>query len=503
MRVACNGWVEPARREPSLLGADCFQFLNEEHALSVVGWDDERLEKLWRYNLHYFDDLNARGARARAEAHRTLIDRWVDENPPAAGTGWESYPTSLRIVNWIKWFLQGAVAEPAWLNSLACQARWLSGRLEWHLLGNHLFVNAKALIMAGLFFAGAEAQRWLEIGRSILTAELDEQILRDGGQFERSPMYHALAVEDVLDLVNALRCFDGDSRPGLQGLRAQLEGLAPSMLAWMRAMTFSDGSLTHFNDSADGIAPTLAELERYSAGLGIDLPALHSGDVYLADSGYARLARGSAKAWLDVGPIGPSYLPGHAHADSLSFELEVHGRKLLLNGGTSLYGVSRQRLIERGTARHNTVQVAGRDSSEVWGGFRVGRRARVFDVQATFGRVEAAHDGYRFLPGRPIHRRVWTLDDRELVVDDRITPARADGQANFHFAPGVVPVRSAEDTWELRCDGRGLGCVVIEHAAARLVESEHAPQFGVVQPTFALSCDMPEGRCTSRWIWEH
>ena len=65
------------------------------------------------------------------------------------------------------------------------QARWLARRVEWHLLANHLFVNAKALVFAGLFFEGPEADRWLSTGISILREEIDEQILPDGAQFER------------------------------------------------------------------------------------------------------------------------------------------------------------------------------------------------------------------------------------------------------------------------------------------------------------------------------
>ena len=85
--------------------------------------------------------------------------------------------------------------------NLSLQARWLSNRLEWHLLGNHLFVNAKALIFAGLFFQN-EANQWLNKGLKILKKQVSEQILGDGGQFELSTMYHALALEDLLDLVN-------------------------------------------------------------------------------------------------------------------------------------------------------------------------------------------------------------------------------------------------------------------------------------------------------------
>ena len=82
-------------------------FLNEKGNLDEVGWDGPSREKLWRYNQHYFDDLNAQDADERKSWHTDLIEKWIVENAPFVGTGWESYPTSLRIVNWIKWSLGG------------------------------------------------------------------------------------------------------------------------------------------------------------------------------------------------------------------------------------------------------------------------------------------------------------------------------------------------------------------------------------------------------------
>src|SRR5690606_6973721 len=148
-------------------------------------------------------DLCAEGGDRRSAWHLDLLRDWVAANPPGHGDGWEPYPTSLRIVNWIKWALAGNTLPPACVHSLAVQVRWLRRCLEIHLLGNHLFANAKALVFAGLYFSGPEAHRWLATGLRILEREIAEQILPDGGQFERSTMYHALAYEDMLDLVNA------------------------------------------------------------------------------------------------------------------------------------------------------------------------------------------------------------------------------------------------------------------------------------------------------------
>src|SRR5262249_17544908 len=159
---------------------------NVELDLKVCGWDSPQIEKLWRYNLLYFDDLNAFDAQQRINIQRELMKRWVRENPPVRGTGWDPYPLSLRIVNWVKWALAGHAVDADWQHSLAVQASWLSRRLEHHLLGNHLFANAKAMVFAGLYFEGPQAQRWEQCGVRILRGELVEQILNDGGHFERS-----------------------------------------------------------------------------------------------------------------------------------------------------------------------------------------------------------------------------------------------------------------------------------------------------------------------------
>ena len=210
------------------------------------------------------------------------------ENPPAAGNGWEPYPASLRIVNWIAWALAGNDLGPAALQSLAAQVRILGATLEYHLLGNHLLANAKALVFAGCFFSGDEADGWLRTGLDLLDAELAEQILDDGGHFELSPMYHAIILEDVLDLIQLGRIVSGAARREGQAWRA----LAARMLAWLDAMTHPDGEIGFFNDAAFGIARTHAELAEYGARLGVAPPARPSRLRRLAASGYARLQSG-------------------------------------------------------------------------------------------------------------------------------------------------------------------------------------------------------------------
>jgi uncharacterized heparinase superfamily protein len=498
-------WVKPAERKPSLIASRRFCFLNSAHDLTDCGWDDPALGKLWRYNLHYFDDLNAEGANEREQWHRALLSEWVQKNPPGIGTGWEPYPTSLRIVNWSKWALSGHALSSECVHSLAVQARWLARRLEIHLLGNHLFSNAKALIFAGLFFTGPEANAWLEKGLRVLQQQLAEQILDDGGQFERSPLYQALALEDMLDLCNVTAVFTEAVPDRWKSTIAGWRTRISTMLTWMAAMSHPDGEISYFNDAAVAIAPSPVELQDYATRLGCcRQPASMSGLTHLVESGYIRIEQGDAILLLDVAPLGPDYLLGHAHADTLSFELSLFGQRVFVNSGTSCYGISAERLRQRGTAAHNTVLVDGANSSEVWSGFRVARRARPIELEVTHGdgfAVTCAHDGYKILPGKVTHRRRWLYREAELTVEDQLSGIFAQAEARFHLHPAVTiseKTTDQEGQTQLKFrlfKGQELSFSVVG-GTVRTEASTWHPQFGRSEPNLCLVVDF--GRATIR-----
>jgi uncharacterized heparinase superfamily protein len=507
LRVPKGDWRRPTARATSMLGSTQFRFLNQTQTLPAQdGWNDDALEKLWLYSLHYFDDLNASEADERIEWHQGLIGRWLMENPPALGNGWEPYPTSLRIVNWVKWLATGNAAVPGMLESLALQAGWLAKRLEWHLLGNHLFANAKALVFAGLLFEGPQAAIWLTTGLKIISRELPEQVLADGGNFERSPMYHAIFLEDVLDLVNAATHW-----PGLvpDDQVSAWHETAVRMLDWMAGMTHPDGAIALFNDAAFGIAPEVAELLSYAQRVGIELGAKSTDDgaklLHYPDSGYVRLQTPDAVALLDVAPIGPDYLPGHAHADTLSFELSVFGQRVVVNGGTSRYGLGPERLRERGTAAHSTVDVAGQNSSEVWGGFRVARRAYPFDLQlqveAGVLKVACSHSGYKRLPGAPVHRREWSMDAGSLRVADTVRGGTHTALARYILHPDVQVSAAGSNSWQLTLVGGQNLRVLVLAGNGHVEPASYAPEFGTVLPTQCLVVELTQGQARVEWLW--
>jgi uncharacterized heparinase superfamily protein len=401
-------------------------------------------------------------------------------------------------VSWTKWILQGGQTDPILGHSLAVQARYLRKRLEWHLLANHLWTNAKALVFAGALFSGKEGDHWLEEGLHLLERERVEQILPDGGHFERSPMYHALVLEDLLDLVQLAgiypECFPATVLDAWRTTALQ-------MMDWLAAMSHPDGGIAFFNDAVFDVAPGYGQLVSCATALGLPVQT-GSGlpVVALPDSGYIRLATPRAVVIADLGPVGPDYQPGHAHADTLSFEFSLDGKRVLVNGGISTYEKGADRRRQRGSAMHNTVVVDNEDSSEVWGSFRVARRARPQGVRWARGEellwMEGSHDGYRRLPGRVLHRRRWELLEGRLRVIDTLDGKYQDAQAFFRFSP-KVRVQPAADGGS----GAEIWWQTIGALRAEVRPGSWHPGFGVRVPCQVLVVTFDGPRLETEFLW--
>lgn len=501
LRAPTGPWQPPPSKPPSQLSPASFCFLNKEHNLVFPkSWNDPALEKLWLYNLHYFDDLNAEEGENRHARHNELIQSWIKENPPGHGNGWEPYPLSLRIVNWVKWVLNGNHLPDNAQQSLAVQTRFLQKRLEYHLLGNHLFANAKALLFAGLFFAGDEADKWVAKGLSVLEQEIDEQILDDGGHFERSPMYHNIILEDLLDLMNLLNAYGRD-------ISERWHVAAGSMLRWLKTMCHPDGEIVLFNDAAFGIAPPPEKLFTYAERLGVQADfKSRQGLTVLEQSGYLRWQNDEAVVFMDVAPIGPDYIPGHGHADTLNFEFSLHGQRVIVDSGTSCYGLSKERLRQRGTAAHNTVTINDRDSSEVWAGFRVARRAKPLglNIEEHENRVvvSCGHDGYTCLPGKPVHHRQWILKNNELCVKDRVKGSFGKAVGHLYFHPNITLTVDSSTAGGLIIlpDGQRMNWQIVG-GECRVIGSTWHPEFGLTIPNKCLEIVFSGSECETLITW--
>ena len=476
--------IKPVIKCPQkIYGKSSFKFLNKEFTLKSSGdWNAKNQDKLWLYNLHYFDDLNAINSEQRLIWHKNLIQKWIEDNPIGLGNGWEPYPSSLRIVNWIKWIsldlsLRDNVKQ-IWLDSLVIQTRFLNQNLEYHLLGNHLFSNAKALVFSGLFFTGEEADHWYELGLFIINRELSEQVLSDGGNFELSPMYHAIFLEDLLDLVNIHQAYD-------KSFSDNFEKKIVQMLEWLKTMCHPDREIAFFNDAALGVAPSFIELLSYSERLGITVKNNQVNRLtHLEDSGYIRIENDNVVIIADVGDIGPDYIPGHGHADVLSFELSLFGKRVIVNSGISTYELSEDRYKQRSTELHSTITIDNENSSEVWGGFRVANRAKVFDISKfeDINSVEfsACHDGYKKNKEEILHCRYWSVLNDSIRIIDNISGI------GVHKVRSVLPLHPSvevgdvqENSISLKAGGEKIKINFEGKGKLKIIKSQYYPEFGL------------------------
>ena len=397
-----------------------------------LDWEQAKMPLLWRLHLHYWDwawGLTADTDRADARAiFAGLWRSWTTASSFGRGDAWLPYPVALRAWSWCGLYhdlVAGSDLEHSYIRELSVHTGFLRRHLETDVGGNHLIKNLKALAGLAVFFAD---DRLLRFALRQLVRQLPEQVLSDGGHYERSPAYHCQVLADLIDVDALIRAAGHAAVPDLTTAIAQ-------MRRWLGCVLGPDAKLPMLNDGypvADGL------LDALRPGPPPDSPLLR-----MSATGLVRANVGAWYLLADAGAPCPDGLTGHAHADTLGCLVYAFGAPLLVDTGTSTYEPGAVRDYERSTAAHNTVEVDGADSTEVWGAFRAGRRARVHRLvtqhEADGVSIEAEHDGFRALSGRPCHRRRWQLTKAGLRVDDLVI-GRGDHSVavHWHLAPGAA-----------------------------------------------------------------
>jgi uncharacterized heparinase superfamily protein len=265
-----------------------------------------------------------------------------------------------------------------------------------------------------------------------------------------------------------------------------------SYLAWLR---HPDGRVPLLNDGGMHALCEPARMFRLGRhqGLGLDASFPEGGKLF-PDAGVVAWHGDPWVVFFDVGAIGADHVPGHGHADTLTLECSLGGRRLFVDPGTFAYDRDERRQYDRSTSSHNTVCIDGADSSEVWDLFRVGRRAMPAEVRVAFDErtfeASATHTGYAHLPGRPAHRRRVTLgEDGTLLLADMLEGRGEHGVRGGLLVDPAWTVEPEESGWRLACDGRGVRVRVRGRGAEPaldLVRAPYHPDYGVEVTTRRL-----------------
>ncbi len=469
-------------------------------------------DRLWTITLHYHawawklaqravsvgDVSDDNGAQRADACLRRLLGDWIANCDLAAGgardLAWNAYAISTRIGCWCRLYhLLGSEGRKHWgelqgrfIRSLWQQAAFLKEHIEWDLRANHVLRDAVGLAWAGRFFDGPEAEEWLQTATDLARSQAKEQVLPDGGHFERSPMYHLHAMEDFLLLGSLVE------NPSARDTIRETWRKMAEFLAWTR---HPDGQIPLFNDGGLNGACHPGEMLAVGCrafGLDVD-PQPRKGGKLFEDFGLVVWHGEPWSVFFDVGPVGVDYQPGHAHADTLSIEASFEGRRLFVDPGTFGYDNDKARHYDRATASHNTLCVDGTDSSEVWHIFRVGRRARPRGVSCvTCGvslRAKGSHSGYAHLEGRPCHARRVEISARGclLIVDEITGSGRHSLEGGLLLAPGWT-ARRHDGGWEIvEHDKRLYAKIEADGVTLETLVRSYSPEYGRRQNVQRLS----------------
>jgi uncharacterized heparinase superfamily protein len=378
------------------------------------------------------------------------------------------------------------------------QIEFLHRHLEHHLLANHLLKNIKALVIGGLFF---ENKDWLSEGEYLLWREFEEQVLPDGGHYERSPMYHAQVLADFLECYTLLVAFG--RQPRSENTEARLRAMA----SFLKALSYTDGSIALFNDSANAAAASsrsLLESARRVVGWLQECPTTNfpQSGYYLWES-----PDGQEKMIVDAGTPSVEYNSAHAHCDLLSYELRLEGKPFIVDTGVHGYGGDRFREYCRSTRAHNTVVFDGREQSEVWGTFRMARRAEPLAAEAS-GDEQTWNFRASFLrydSGVTHERRIHRGAGGDWTVADIARQGEVSKAVSFiHLHPDVDARRAGRTGVLCRCGNRQIliepfaddgvaASTQIITGSEKPIQGWHFPDFGIAQPSATIQFDYQVG----------
>jgi len=362
------------------------------------------------------------------------VNDWLAANPVGHGVNWAcAMEVAIRAVNWL--FACALMQEPlpvefvrTLLGALLTHGRFIRANLELALVTtNHYLADLCGLAVLGLALPGAEPDRWRRFGLREMAHEMVFQVYSDGADFEASTIYHRLVVE-LFELPVRLARSTGAPVPPL------LTERMPLMQAFIAAITRPDDTIPLIGDSDDGHLLPYSSRPFSCTSSSTAFP--HAGIYVMRHDDHYLIC--------DCGPNGQRGNGGHAHNDTLSFELYA-GRPWIVDPGTYVYtGDLTAYNWFRSTAAHNTLVVDGEeqarfDSREP---FLLAPDARPtvhrWETKPEYDLLDAEHAGYQRLPDPVTHRRQFLFDkQRGLWLVRDVVTGRGTHRLDwcFHFAP--------------------------------------------------------------------
>ncbi len=279
----------------------------------------------------------------RANA-RALVDEWISVQGSWDPEAWQPEILARRVTAWLsqaplilhdaddsfyRRFLRSLVRQVRYLRHTAIEAREGVPRMQ----------ALVALTYAALCMSGQA--RHMRSAVKQLVAEIDHQILPDGGHISRNPGALIELRLDLLPLRHAFAARNIAPPP-------QLNNAIDRMMPMMRFFRHGDGNFAHFNGMGPTLPDVMATILAYDDARGAPLSnAPHSG--------YQRAESGEMLVLLDAGAAPPINVSQEANAGCLAFEMSHGLQRIVVNCGLPGTNKETWRQVARATAAHSTV----------------------------------------------------------------------------------------------------------------------------------------------------
>lgn len=427
------------------------------------------------------------------------ISSWTAQNPVNIGANWKcGQETGIRLLHLLlaAYVLnQHNKPQPGLVKFVTEHCHRIEPTICYAIAqnNNHGTSEAAALYVGGAWLSRvcstedsrAQAVRWRDKGRRLLSERVHFLVAEDGSFSQHSTVYHRLLL-DTLNVVEFWRRTLAE-----QDFSTSFYGRCSSAVEWLACMTdpltgnapnigSNDGaSLYRLHDCGYrdfrptvqlGAALFLGD-RKFTEGpwdeplkwLGLDLPEgesnlLNGASREFSDGGYVLFKPGEKGSETTWGVLRyPRYRFRPAHADGLHFDLWHRGINLLRDSGTYSYNAEGALSNYFGsTCAHNTVELDGRDQMPKLGRFLRGAWLSMQAVDALHVRSGAVRwsgtykdyaDGY--------HCRTVEGNGLEWKITDSIDGTKEKAVLRWRLAP---------DDWTLeenRCVG-DLADLVIE-----------------------------------------
>jgi hypothetical protein len=315
------------------------------------------------------------GMESDAQAINDIVTSWIQCCPVpvgsngGAGPSGETLSIAWRMREWL-WIFgviwqSGLLLQETRFSMLA--SVWESARSLLDHQGhanNWIFLESAVLTILGLCFPEfKDSGTWLSTGIDRLEREVTRQFFKDGVHFEMSPLYHAICLGALSDVVQTADFFN--FRLPTNFFEVLIKGSH-----YLVCLSRPDFTWPSLNDSGGTKGDYTALVKQLDQA--IDKPAHkwigthgasesppYVSSTTFPDSGVTVMrsgpVRSSHHALFIAGPPGFS----HIHQDVLSLEIGALGNMWLLDPGVTTYAPHELTDYYRSSEAHNTILIDG------------------------------------------------------------------------------------------------------------------------------------------------